>query len=98
MKNWITQQLKKWQDKELADRDYKKLRNTPGPGYIVELHWKENIVDKGYLFQTPECNNDSYFVHVPEPSNPSGKDSCDPEWRHLNELLSNPQLIKIIIL
>lgn len=71
-------------------------------GRKVKIYWHgwgSTIYDKGYLFQIKECDDyvDSFFIHVPRPENPDGIGDCEDEFHHINDLLSNTNLTKIVV-
>lgn len=76
-----------------------KIKGQPFAGCHVKIYWKEipHEYDRGYLYQTPKMEDD-FMVHVPDPINPGGKDSCDPVWIRLSKLLKNDQVEKITYL
>lgn len=94
--------LKKWELFEVSSKDRRKLIGTPAPGKKVKLFWHgwgNKIHDEGYLFQIKECDDyvESFFIHVPNPQNPEGIGDVEPEFHHINELLSNTYLTKIVV-
>lgn len=95
-------ELKKWELFNLSAKDRRKLIGTPKAGNKVKIFWHgwgNKIHDDGYLFQIKECDDyvESFFIHVPSPQNPEGIGDVEPEFRHINELLSNTSVTKIII-
>lgn len=94
----------KYGDIELNNDESSKLRGMPYPGAKVKIEWvsengKPLCIDSGYLFLTPFQDDgiDDYFIHVPRPDNPGGKDSVEPEWSHINKLLKNKYCRSIIV-
>lgn len=69
---------------------------------IIWADWGNDSPDTGYLFSLPETDEDTdlkdYFIHVPHPSNPDGKDNGHSQFAHLYFMLSNPLVKKIIVL
>lgn len=92
---------KTYGDIELTDQESGKLKGMPFPGATVNIYWNspDNIVDTGYLFLLPFADRDidDYFIHVPKPENPGGKENSEPEWAHINKLLKNDYCKKIIV-
>ncbi len=85
---------KKYCDIELLDSELNKLKGLPFPGATVNIfwtHWETDMYDVGYLFLLPfsDADIDDYFIHIPRPENPGGKDTAHPEWIHINKLLKN---------
>lgn len=79
---------------DLPHGHFKKLN----PGDKLKIHWAD-YYDVGYIFTLPGFEgNDVWMagiVHIPNPSNPGGKDNLEPVWITLNDLLEN-ELIKRI--
>ena len=68
----------------------------PQAGCKIVIYWKDfDDVDYGYLYQTQKMDVDSFMVHVPNPSNPGGKDSVPPVWIRLDKLLRNNNVKRI---
>jgi hypothetical protein len=93
---------KKYGDIELTDNESAKLKGMPYPGATVNIfwtHWENDTFDVGYLFLLPfsDSDIDDYFIHIPRPENPGGKDTAHPEWIHINKLLKNEYCKNIII-
>lgn len=91
---------KKWQDYDPTDKEWGKLDPDIEPGDRIEILWSDeldNMVDDGYVFELPWCYSDSgdFFVHIPEPNNPDGKDIPGPEWKHVRELMNNKFVVSI---
>ncbi len=95
----LKKELKKYSLKELTEPQWSKLVGIPSPGKMVEIYWKGGIIDYGYLFLLPECdeNDYDYFVHVPKPDNSSGIGDAPPIWQHINNLLSNDLVKRISV-
>lgn len=93
---------KQYCDIELSDSESNKLRGMPFPGATVNIfwtHWNKNMFDVGYLFLLPfsDADIDDYFIHIPRPENPGGKDTAEPEWIHINKLLKNEYCKQILV-
>lgn len=93
---------KQYGDIELSDVESNKLKGMPYPGAIVNIfwtHWENDMFDKGYLFLLPfmDADIDDYFIHIPRPINPGGKDTAESEWVHINKLLKNEYCKEIIV-
>ncbi len=72
----------------------------PYAGAPIIIIWKglgEDFPDEGYLFIPKNKDEDDMMYHIPNPQNPGGKDSVDPEWGLFRKLLKNNQVAKIII-
>lgn len=94
---------RKWQEYDPSDREWAKLDDIEA-GDKVEIHWKwdvdgmvEELIDEGYVFELPWSDEGcvDFYVHVPNPGNPGGKDSVGPEWRHIRDLMQNEYVQKI---
>jgi hypothetical protein len=99
MENLI-KEIKKYQYKELTDKQWAKLEGEPKPGAAVEIYWTGlgHEPDLGYLFNLPnqEPDDGDCVVHVPHPQNPDGMDEGWPQWVHLFNLLSNRRSRRIV--
>lgn len=95
----------KFKYKELTNKQYDKLVGNIEAGSKVKIYWNDenwpkNLYDKGYVFALPSHDwtiDTDLWVHIPRPENPSGKDECSAEWKHLNDLLSNDYCKKIVL-
>ncbi len=92
--NDLINQQKKYQYANLTDKQFAKLIGNPEPGDKVKIHWRgrdlKGIIDDGYLFAIPSCDNsieEDLFIHIKNPENPGGKDQAEEEWIHLVKLL-----------
>ncbi len=83
--------------------DFERLVGSPEPGSLLSITWSDpllhDVEDTGYIFATPESSPQdfNFFVHVPRPENPGGKDSVEPIWEHLYDLLDNPEVKQVIV-
>jgi len=81
-----------------------KMKGTFDPGDKIKIVWAGDVLDgeedEGYLFQIPTCDEDvdmlDFFVHIPRPKNPSGKENAPSVFVHFVSLLTN-KLVKQII-
>lgn len=88
---------------DLTDEHWDKISGEIEAGSKVAIHWKgvdgefDPIEDTGYVFELPFSDSGCYdfFVHIPQPENPGGKDNCAAEWIHLYKLL-DMELVKKI--
>lgn len=103
VEKWI-EDWKRYSEMELTELDEQKQIGNLRPGAKVKIEWQnldgtELCIDYGYAFLTPFQDDgiDDYFIHVPSPDNSSGKGNVPPEWQHINQLLSNRLVKKIII-
>lgn len=95
----LKKELKKYSLKELTKLQWKKLVGTPSAGRMVRIYWRDGVIDYGYLFLLPECDeaDGDYLVHVPQPDNSSGIGDAPPIWQHINNLLSNDLVKRISV-
>lgn len=102
----LLEEYERYQEVDLTDDQVFKIKGQFTPGCELKIHWNDPFVegdskffDMAYGFLLPMCDKDSidWFVHCPHPTNPGGKDSVEPEWHHIYELLTNPmvELIEI---
>lgn len=91
-------------EKELTSENWEKLKGEQTvAGKKCDIHWSfpdYELVDEGYLFDLPignESDEGDIFVHIPEPENPSGMDTPPPVFTHLQCLMCNILVSKIII-
>lgn len=92
--------IEEYQYAELTDEQIEKIKGELALGAKVSIKWKErNNSDKGYLFATPEMDDDpdmfDFIVHIPNPDNEDGMDDAPAEWTHINFLLMNPDCTAI---
>lgn len=95
-------EIEKYQYAEISDQQQSKIKGEIKLGARVSIKWKgRNFKDKGYIFATPECDDDldmnDVFIHVPSPDNEDGMGDVPPAWCHLNSLLLNDSCIEIKI-
>ena len=92
--------IEEYQYAELTDEQMEKVKGELAVGTKVSIKWKgRNYTDKGYLFATPEMDEDpelfDFLVHVPKPYNEDGMDTAPAEWTHINCLLMNNECLSI---
>ena len=92
--------IEEYQYAELTDEQMEKVKGELAVGTKVSIKWKgRNYTDKGYLFATPEMDEDpelfDFLVHVPKPYNEDGMGTAPAEWTHINCLLMNAECLSI---
>lgn len=100
MSKELSKEHKKYQLIDILDTHMSKLKGYPLPGREVTIQWNDGVMDDGYLFTIPECDETidyDMFVHVPKPDNSSGIGDAPEVWQHLNNLLTNDFVDKIIV-
>lgn len=96
----IIKELEKYQDVNITDKQWDKLKGDTNPGATIEIYWVGSPIDPdlGYLFELPEQSHDEgdIMVHIPHPLNPGGMDEGWPQWVHLFNLLKNRRVKYIV--
>jgi hypothetical protein len=102
----LSKEHKKYAMIYLADDAQSKLKGEYAPGCKVEILWHlpdgeeyYKIIDKGYAFHVGGMDTDcgDFFIHVPCSENPGGKGDGDEIWVHVNNLLINKLVRKVIL-
>lgn len=96
----LLNQIKEYQDFELNDVHYSKIKGTPVAGKKVTVQWIDRTErDTGYSFRLPNQDDDidmlDICIHATHVDNSEGMDNAQEEWCHLCSLLSNDRIKSI---
>jgi hypothetical protein len=87
-----------WDEPEdIIESSWDKMKFKVNPGDSILIHWDDIEPDIGYVFTLPGqvVDEADFFIHVPNPRNPSGKDNAPEVHIHISKLLNNDRVVSL---